>query len=67
MNFFKTGLQSVLGTSEAAETSTGAETVRNKFCFGFHWVFLGFSNKIIFNVLGGAAGRSGTILNVTRG
>jgi hypothetical protein len=28
MNFFKTGLQSVLGTSEVNEAATGAETVR---------------------------------------
>lgn len=27
MNFFKTGLQSVLGTNEASESTTGAETV----------------------------------------
>lgn len=27
MNFFKTGLQSVLGTSEVNESATGAETV----------------------------------------
>lgn len=27
MNFFKTGLQSVLGTNEVNETASGAETV----------------------------------------
>jgi hypothetical protein len=27
MNFFKTGLQSVLGTNEVNESTTGAETV----------------------------------------
>lgn len=32
MNFFKTGLQSVLGTSEVNETASGAETVS---LFGF--------------------------------
>lgn len=33
MNFFKTGLQSVLGTSEVNETATGAETVSRWVCF----------------------------------
>jgi hypothetical protein len=30
MNFFKSGLQSVLGTNENQETMTGAETVSKK-------------------------------------
>lgn len=31
MNFFKTGLQSVLGTNEVHENSSGAETVNEIF------------------------------------
>lgn len=31
MNFFKTGLQSVLGTGEVNETTSGAETVEFAF------------------------------------
>lgn len=33
MNFFKSGLQSVLGTSEVNETTSGAETVEFDFDF----------------------------------
>lgn len=33
MNFFKTGLQSVLGTGEVNETTSGAETVEFAFVY----------------------------------
>lgn len=57
MNFFKTGLQSVLGTNEASETTSGAETVRNSDCFG---------SQLFHSVSGGATGGSCPVINFTR-
>lgn len=41
MNFFKSGLQSVLGTSEHVETDSGAETVSEK-----HKILICFDNVL---------------------
>lgn len=46
MNFFKSGLQSVLGTAEAQEQTSGAETVSEKLKINF----VDFSNFFIIKI-----------------
>lgn len=57
MNFFKTGLQSVLGTSEVNETASGAETVSLRVCFDFVQNFIGIFDS------GRETGRPGAVVN----
>lgn len=47
MNFFKSGLQTVLGTAETQELATGAETVSGKVFF-FPVIDFYVNNEIFF-------------------